>query len=326
MRVLLIYPTRVPVFAYGGTERVIWDLAKGLVALGHEVTLMVSPGSSCPFARVIEVDANRPLLSQMPRGEFDIAHFQFRPDETPDMPFVVTEHGNTKRETPFPLNTVFLSRNHAQRYGAQTFVHNGLDWDAYGPVDPDLPRVHHHFLGKGAWPVKNLRGAIRVARLAGTPLAVLGGRRLNLSRTWRFTPWPSIRFHGMVGGETKFRLLNQSRGLILPVRWHEPFGLAVIESLYFGCPVFATPYGALPELVSPECGVLAADAHVLANAVRQGGFSAEACQERARLHFNHLRMARGYVEQYQRVLDGESLNATQPVLKGNGHALLPWRN
>ena len=52
-------------------------------------------------------------------------------------------------------------------------------------------------------------------------------------------------------------LLNASRGLIFPVRWHEPFGLAVIESLYFGCPVFATPYGALPELVQEVLDKLA---------------------------------------------------------------------
>ena len=33
------------------------------------------------------------------------------------------------------------------------------------------------------------------------------------------------------------------------MRWHEPFGIALIEALYFGCPVFGTPYGSLPEIV-----------------------------------------------------------------------------
>ena len=31
--------------------------------------------------------------------------------------------------------------------------------------------------------------------------------------------------------------------LLFPVKWHEPFGLALIESLYFGNPVFGTPFG-----------------------------------------------------------------------------------
>jgi hypothetical protein len=69
----------------------------------------------------------------------------------------------------------------------------------------------------------------------------------------------------MVGGQVKLDLLQGSRGLIFPVLWHEPFGLAVIESLYFGCPVYATPYGALPELVPPACGVLSAGRGELAD-------------------------------------------------------------
>jgi hypothetical protein len=37
MKILLVHQgLSVPVHSYGGTERVIWDLAKGLVALGPE--------------------------------------------------------------------------------------------------------------------------------------------------------------------------------------------------------------------------------------------------------------------------------------------------
>ena len=35
----------------------------------------------------------------------------------------------------------------------------------------------------------------------------------------------------------KGEILNSSKGLVFPVLWHEPFGLAIIESLYYGCPV-----------------------------------------------------------------------------------------
>ena len=81
----------------------------------------------------------------------------------------------------------------------------------------------------------------------------------------------------MVGGQVKLDLLQGSRGLIFPVLWHEPFGLAVIESLYFGCPVYATPYGALPELAPPATGVLAAGRGRPADAPRQGGVQARVC-------------------------------------------------
>ena len=306
MKILLVHQTKIPVFSYGGTERVVWDLAKGLIELGHEVTFLVPEGSSCDFAKVICIDATKPVMAQIPSDAFDIVHFQSNTEMEPDFPYLVTEHGNSKREYPFPLNT-------------------GLDWASCGPVDWTMPRRHHHFLGKGSWPVKNLKGAIQVARRAGVELAVLGGTRLNLSRTFRFTPWRSIHFHGMVGGELKFRLLNESKGMIFPVRWNEPFGLAVIESLYFGNPVFATPYGALPEIVLSDHGYLSDSVSDLAMAVREMKFDPRECHQRAVSMFNHVAMAKGYLEKYQRVLDGERMNATQPVLKENGHQLLPWK-
>ena len=125
----------------------------------------------------------------------------------------------------------------------------------------------------------------------------------------------------MVGGAQKMQLLNASNGLIFPVRWHEPFGLAVIESLYFGCPVFSTPYGALPELVPEDCGLLSNRAEVLAEAVRAGGFDPQACHQRALAHFSVERMAAGYLEKYEQVLAGELLNSVAPAIQGEARQL-----
>ena len=239
MHVLLINNSPIPVYGYGGTERVIWDLGKTLARLGHQVSYLVPAGSHCDFGRVLPIDTARPWAEQIP-DDVDIAHFQFNPHVELDRPYLVTEHGNARKPKPLPRNTVFLSRNHASRYGSTEYVYNGLDWEAYGSVDFERPRSRYHFLGKAAWSVKNVRGAIKVAKLAGVELDVLGGDRFQFKRGFRFTFSRQIHFHGMVGGEQKNSLLNGSRGLIFPVRWHEPFGLAIIESLYFGCPVFST--------------------------------------------------------------------------------------
>ena len=251
MHILLINNSPIPVYGYGGTERVIWDLGKTLVQLGHRVSYLVPDGSSCDFGHVLPIHPDAPWEGQIP-ADVDIAHFQFNPRTELSRPYLVTEHGNARKPKPLPRNTVFLSRDHAARYGSSEFVYNGLDWSGYGPVDFSLPRPRYHFLGKAAWGVKNVRGAIKVAKLAGVELDVLGGDRINFKRGFRWTLSRKIHFHGMVGGTQKTGLLNASRGLIFPVRWHEPFGLAVIESLYFGCPVFSTPYGALPELVPAD--------------------------------------------------------------------------
>ncbi len=324
MKILIVHLMPMPVFAYGGTERVVWDLAKGLAHLGHHITLLASPGSTCPFASILEYDASKNLLDQIPKQAFDVVHFQTNIGCEPDYPYIVTEHGNTKDASSLCLNTVFVSKNQAQRFGSSEFVHNGLDWSQYAAVDWDAPRHGFHFLGKASWPVKNVKGAIAVARRANVVLNVMGGKRLNLSRGIRFTPWPSIRFHGMVGGTHKFMLLNASLGLIMPVRWHEPFGLAFIESLYFGCPVFSTPYGAIPELLTPELGCLSASAQELAQAVLHQLWDRRACHAHAISKFDHLTMARAYLQKYERVKSGERLNSTAPQLPYNGHQLLPW--
>ena len=323
MHILLVNNSPIPVYAYGGTERVIWDLGLNLVRQGHRVSYLVPEGSYCDFGQVLPIRPDAPWEPQIPT-DVDVAHFQFNPRSELQRPYLFTEHGNARKPKPLPLNTVFLSRDHAKRYGSTEFVHNGLEWSNYGPVDFERARVNYHFLGKAAWSVKNVRGAIQVAKQAGVELAVLGGKRLNFERGFRWTLSRKVHFHGMVGGDTKNGLLNASRGLIFPVRWHEPFGLAVIESLYFGCPVFSTPYGALPELVPAHCGVLADNAGALAEAVRINRFDPRACHDHAVQNFGAERMARDYLRLYERVLAGEVLNAEPPMIQGPAREL-PWR-
>ncbi len=291
----------------------IWDLGKSLVEGGHRVTFIVPKGSSCSFAEVVELRADTPLASQIP-STADVVHFNFLPEkiELP-VPYVVTEHGNSPIGKVLDVNTIFVSRNHAQRHGSESFVHNGLDWAAYGPVNWQRPREFFHFLGKAAWRVKNVAGAIDLAHQVRQPLHVLGGDRFNFKRGIRLTFSARIRFHGMVGGAVKTQLLNGSQGLVFPVRWHEPFGLAVIESMYFGAPVFSTPYGALPELVPDWAGCLSNQADQLAQAMQQAKrFDGERIHQHVVHNFNAQTMAQGYLEKYQKVMSGSPLNAHPP--------------
>ena len=317
LNIVIVHLSPIPVFAYGGTERVIWDLARVLVEAGHQVTFLVPEGSTCDFAAVKIVDANLPWYRQIPKGT-DVVHFQFQPLMTKDfdVPYLVTEHTNIKERTPVDKNTVFVSKDHAQRYGSDCFVYNGLDWRTYGEVDWSAPRDYYHFLGKAAWRVKNVKGAIHVAKQSDVQLHVLGGTRINFKRGFRWTLSRSIHFHGMVGGEQKLSLLNGSKGMIFPVRWHEPFGLAIIESLYFGSPVFATPYGAIPELVPEHCGFLSTSADELVHAIQNNEYDMHACHQHAVEHFNAHQMMQGYLEKYQLVMAGQQLNAEKPCLAG----------
>lgn len=324
MHILLVNKAPIPVFAYGGTERVIWDLGKALAQLGHKVSYLVPAGSSCPFAEVIAIDPTRNLESQIP-DHVDLVHFQSKPDapEQLNKPWLVTQHGNALEGETLPVNTTFVSRNHALRHGAQSYVYNGLDWSDYGAPNLDAQDTYLHFLGKAAWRVKNVQGAIDVALSAHRHLRVLGGNRLNIKRGFRFTLSTSISFYGMVGGQTKMNHLRSSAGLVFPVRWHEPFGLAVIESLYFGAPVFSTPYGALPEIVAPENGVLSTSKAELARAVNEFVPNRKLNHQLAQDCFNAKRMAIDYLKLYETVLSGGSLNPNAPQMKEAASAL-PW--
>jgi hypothetical protein len=316
----------LPVTRYGGTERVMWWLGKELARRGHEVTYLIK-GGSCDFARVQPHEPGRRFGDQIPPGT-DVVHLQngMPAGEDVPCPYLITMHGEASRDTELDRNTVFISRNQAGLFGSSTFVHNGLDWDEYGPVDLDRPRNYVHFLGDAGWKVKNVRGAIRVAELAGEQLHVLGGFRLNFRMGFRLTLSPRVRFFGWVNAEEKRRHLSGSKAMIFPVRWHEPFGLAIVESLYFGSPVFGTPYGSLPEIVLPDVGLLSANAVELAEGVRGAvRFDPRRCHEYAVSRFGSRAMADGYLRLYEQVAAGETLHAERPRRRMTGtEGLLPF--
>ena len=78
------------------------------------------------------------------------------------------------------------------------------------------------------------------------------------------------RYVGEVGGDQKERLLGDASVLLNPIRWHEPFGMVMIESLAVGTPVVAPPTGSVPELVDDGVsGFLRDDEPGLADALRR---------------------------------------------------------
>ncbi len=334
MKILIVNNTKIPVHLYGGTERVIWWLGKALVQMGHEVTYLVKPGSSCPFANVLFYNDKKPLAEQIPE-DCDVVHMHYETTEELPKPHITTLHGNISEPHTFDRNTVFISSNHAQRHGGSVYVHNGLDFDDYGQPDFSNRRLYFHFLGNAAWRVKNVRGAIDLAGKAGERLHVIGGTRVNFRMGLRITLTPHVRFHGMLGGDGKNAIINGSKGLIFPVLWHEPFGLAIVESLYFGCPVFGTPFGSLPELLGKkenaerkksawngmvdafysDFGCLSVKKSEIVEAIKNvDSYDRRRCHEHAVEHFSAARMARDYVKLYERVLHGIPIHEKAPVL------------
>lgn len=294
---------KLPVSLYGGTERVVWWLAKGLGELGASVVLVTAEGSHCPFAEVRSADFSRPIETQF--SDIDLFHYNLTPETPPECPHLVTIHGNGKPGETFLRNTAFVSRNHATRHGAECFVYNGLDPSDY--IYQEKKEEYLVFLGKASWRVKNVKGAIRLARLARRPLRIVGGKRLWLNH------WRGIHWEGMLGGREKAELLACSSGLLFPVVWNEPFGLAVIEAMVSGTPVLASPFGSLPELVTDSVGAIRRSRREFLDGIeRLKEWRSADCRDWVIEKFHYLKMAKDYLALYERVLDREALNASVP--------------
>ncbi|MDR3608196.1 MAG: glycosyltransferase [Oligoflexia bacterium] len=334
MHIVLYHDALIPPPKYGGTERIVYWLAKALLQLGHQVTLIARPGSAIEGATVIALENG----DSVPGGwealipaDADIVHLWGTPATPPKKPFLVTIQGNGRPGERFHPNTVFISRKHAENHGATHFVYNGIDPDEY-PCDPAGSRENALvFLAKASWKVKNLVGAIEIARAANRPLYVMG------SRDWpkglhRFLPaFGGIRYLGMVGDAEKRSYLRKASALLFPVRWPEPFGIAITEALASGCAVFGTPYGSLPEIVTPDVGALSHEASVLLERLMNGNYSPETCRKRVFQGFTHIAMAESYLKLYRNVLDrgslGENPKTPQPEARfqESAETLLPWK-
>ena len=315
MHILIVNNTSIPVKQYGGTERVIWWLGKQLVNMGHKVSYLVGPGSYCDFATGVHtLNHSIPFNQQIPAG-VDLVHLNCKVNEQPNIPYIFTLHGNNNDQYPLDLNTVFVSKNHASRYGSDSYVHNGIDPADYGDPGLDQKRNYFHFLGDGAWRVKNLRGAIKIAQQSKIKFRVIGGKRFNFNQGIRLTFDPRIKFEGLIGGVEKNNLLKGSKGLIFPVLWNEPFGLSIVESLYFGCPVFGTPYGSLTEIIQPNVGITSNSLSALVDAVQNANqFDPKICHEYVMENFTSTQMTKAYLSKYEMVMNGQQLNKIAPTL------------
>ncbi len=325
MKIVLHHPTVLPARGYGGVERVVLWLARGLRAGGHDVWVVASPESQLPngIALIpVSVLQSKPedLRSLLPPG-IDLVHFMAPVTERVaasfPCPVLQTVHGNGKPREIFLRNSVFLSRNHAQRHGADAFVWNGVDPDELLFSSSVPSTANFLFLSKTSWRVKNLSGAMRIARRAKVPLSIAGGRGPGMLR-FRAALTRGMHWVGPVGGRSKAEFLASGRALLFPVRWAEPFGLVVVESLMSGTPVIASRMGSLPELISADVGMLLDPDREQDWIDSVRGFSASSisrirCRDWAVEKFHYQVMSKSYEGLYQQVLRGEFLHDRAPV-------------
>lgn len=312
MRITLVAERTIPCKGYGGTERQVDWLATELSRLGHKVVLIAARGSSHPLCEVRQASSAAECRAAIP-ADTDIVHFNGWYIEI-SRPALYTMHGFDPEFTQNRPNWNFVSASHARNHGRETFVHNGFPVDAYRLSARKTGRLL--FLAGIARAGKNLNRAVDLARAFDFQLDIAGGSRWQLLQRTKVrrqgvffkSLGRRFRYHGVVDGDEKLRLLGEARAFLNPIAWEEPFGMAPVEAMLCGTPVLTTRRGALPEIVDGATGRLFDTDAEFAQALADiAGLSPEQCRASAAARFPIAKTANGYLDLYTRILDGEKL-------------------
>ncbi len=331
----------VPAPGYGGVESVVSTLTEALVRRGHDVTLFCAPGSVSEANIVTLLEKSHP--DEIERSLFEVDHVAQAFDRIDraaltdrfdvihdhcgftalamanriDTPLVHTLHG------PFTTDTAAFYARHGHK---ATLVGISRAQLASAPIGLEAAGPIPNPIDLQAWPAQERKGdyllwigrirpekgphrAIAAARAAGVPLVLAGviqpGQQGFFDR--EIAPHidgERVRFIGEVGGSAKQALFAHARGLLMPIRWDEPFGMVVVEALACGTPVIAFPEGATPELIlDGKTGFLVDDEREMAAAIgRLPMINAHDCRTWVSQHCDGDVVAAAYESVYRSVM------------------------
>jgi glycosyltransferase involved in cell wall biosynthesis len=116
---------------------------------------------------------------------------------------------------------------------------------------------------------------------------------------------PRIAWVGSVGGAEKRALVAGARALLMPIRWEEPFGMAVVEALASGTPVVAMRRGAMPVIIQHGYNGFLADSEeeFAEHLQRVDEIKSENCRRSVEERFSAAMMAENYEKRYQQVIE-----------------------
>jgi glycosyltransferase involved in cell wall biosynthesis len=345
MRVALTADPELPVppRLYGGIERIVDMLARGLTARGHDVTLFAhrdsaSAGRLVPWPgrqsrAPVDVARNAATLARaVVAGGFDLVHsFSRIAYLTPILPLSIPKLMTYQRK--ISIRTIsaghtlsrgtlaFSAISHwmmadAQRVGRWTMIPNGVPLATYEfrrEVAPDAPLV---FLGR----IEEIKGphlAIEVARRAGRRL-VIAGNVPDAHRGWfeaNVAPHldgEQARWIGPVDDAAKNALLGHAAALLMPILWDEPFGIVMAEALACGTPILGLARGAVPEVVADGVtGFVREDVDGLSGAVANlGAIDRAACRARAERLYSDDAVVEAYLTLYRTMTAGRGRRGT----------------
>lgn len=350
MRIGLIAPPWIPVPppAYGGTEAVVDNLARGLADLGHDVLLFTVGESTSPVPRLhryptavepigdVAHELAHTLSAYQALAGVDVIHDHtlagplLSISDTGGPPVAVTHHGPFTPdmraifgEAARYAATVAISHAQARTAGEvpiTAVIHHGIDTARYTPGPGDGGYLL--FLGRMCAD-KGVHHAVRVAHRAGRRLVMVAKMREPAEHDYfhrEVRPLLGSRDELLIeaGPSERLDLLRHAEALLNPIGWPEPFGLVMAEALACGTPVLAFPNGAAPEIVDHgHTGYLCADEdQMLAALDRVPAIDRAHCRAAAEDRFSLQRMARDHERLYRRLTTGRPDRTSRRPVNG----------
>ncbi len=335
LRVAMLSPIawRTPPRDYGPWERVVSLLSEGLVARGVDLTLFATADSITSgrlravcrhgYEEDPEIDAKvwecLHISEVFERAdEFDLIHnnFDFLPltySALIDTPMLTTIHGFSSAKIlpvyrKYQGYGCYVAISEADRDPELEYlatIHHGVDLREF-TFRPQAAGEHLLFFAR-IHPDKGADEAIAIARRVGLPLILAGVVQDHEHFRRDVEPQldDQIRYVGSVGPRERDELLGGALALLHPIRFNEPFGLSVIESMACGTPVIAYLRGSMPELIRDGYnGFLVHDLEGAVAAVgRIDSIERRDCRAFVEQEFSVERMVDRYLDAYALALD-----------------------
>ena len=290
-----------------------------------------------------ELDLTAKAFADAKMGIVDIIHsfLEFSAhyfDEVSQIPTVYTLHDTLPKKEyldwwrfkRFPNHSyIAISKSQAQELktiinNIENVVYHGINLEEY-EFSPNQGN-YLFFMGR-YMPEKGLDDAIKAAIQVNFPLIIAGSKEYEKIEFFKQVIAPLlsnsiVKQKEYLEPSSKINMIKNARAFLFPIKWQEPFGMVMIESMACGTPVIAYNRGSVSEILRDGLTGFIIDQdnedrpgkgtwiikkqgiEGLVEAIKRiGEIDRKACRKHVEENFTVEKMVKGYERVYTQILN-----------------------